>query len=67
MKVATRNNRRPMYEVRRNLYFKNKVNDNSYTGDLINEEDIEGKRFYIVRCNNRTLKLAKEFYTIVKR
>jgi putative ribosome biogenesis GTPase RsgA len=67
MKVLTRNSRRPSYEVRRNLYFKNKVNDNSYTGDLVNEEDIEGKRFYIVKVNNRTLKLAKEFYTIVKR
>lgn len=55
------------YEVKKDVYFKNRINDSSYIGDLINEEEIEGKRYYVVKKSGRVIKLAKEFYTIVKR
>ena len=59
--------RKSRYEVKKDVYFKNKINDSSYIGDLINEEEIEGKRYYVVKKSGRVIKLAKEFYTIVKR
>ena len=65
--VESKQRRRPQYEIKRDVYFKNKVNDMNYIGDLINEEDIEGKKYYVVRKSGRVIKLAKEFYSIVKR
>lgn len=59
--------RKLKYEVKKDVYFKNRINDSSYIGDLINEEEIEGKRYYVVKKSGRVIKLAKEFYTIVKR
>lgn len=61
------NNRRPTYQVKPNVYFLNRVNDTSYVGDLINEEDIDGKSFYVVKMSGRVLKLSKEAYTISKK
>lgn len=59
--------RKSRYEIKKDVYFKNRINDSSYVGDLINEEEIEGKRYYVVKKSGRVVKLAKEFYTIVKR
>lgn len=64
---STRNNfRRPEYKVRQNITLKNIFNNTDYTGDIINEEEIEGKGFYILRTNNRVYKLAKDAHTLQK-
>jgi hypothetical protein len=65
--VDFKQKRRQVYEVKKDVYFKSKVNDMNYVGDLLNEEDIEGKKYYVVRKSGRIIKLAKEFYTISKR
>lgn len=62
-----RYNRRPVYKVRPDVKFKNKLNGETVIGDLINEEEIEGKLFYVIR-NNRgsVIKLTREAYYIQK-
>lgn len=66
MKTSQHNNtfRRPVYKVKENVYFRSKLNDLSYVGDIINEETIDGNSFYVVRVNGRVLKLSKEAYGI---
>jgi hypothetical protein len=61
------NNRRPVYKIRENIILRNIFNNNDIHGDIINEEDIEGKTFYIVRSNNRVYKLAKEAHSLIKK
>jgi hypothetical protein len=46
--------------------FKNKINEVSYVGDIINEEEIEGKGYYVVKINGRVQKLAKEGFVITR-
>lgn len=58
--------KRPTYKVRENITLKNVFNTGDITGDIINEEEIDGKLFYVVKSNNRVLKLAKEAYIIRK-
>ncbi|NBW58391.1 hypothetical protein EBR43_11585 [bacterium] len=57
---------RPLYKVKPNIFFKNNITKEVVNGDIINEEEIEGRRFYIVRMGSRVLKFAKEGYSIVK-
>jgi hypothetical protein len=56
--------RRPLYKVKENVYFKSKLNEMTYVGDIINEEVIDGNSFYVVKVNGRVLKLSKEAYGI---
>lgn len=60
------NNRRPQYKVRQNVKLKNRFTNDVLFGDIINEEEIEGKPFYIMKVGPRTLKLAKDGYSITK-
>jgi hypothetical protein len=62
---GTRNNR-VEYQVKPNVLFKNKINEVSYVGDIINEEEIEGKGYYVVKINGRVQKLAKEGFVITR-
>jgi len=55
---------RNTYKPRMNVQFKNKLNGELVVGDIINEEDIEGKQFWVVLSNKRPLKIAKDAYTI---
>lgn len=57
---------RPLYKVKPNIIFKNNITKEVLSGDIINEEDIEGRRFYIVKIGPRVLKFSKEGYSIVK-
>jgi hypothetical protein len=52
------------YKVKEHVLLKNAFNNSDIVGDIINEEEIDGKLFYIVKSNNRVLKLAKDAYTI---
>ena len=59
--------RRRTYTVRPNLYFKNRMNEGSYFGDLIDEEEIDGKTYYVVKINGKVQKLSKEAFVIVRK
>lgn len=41
----------------------NRLNNVPITGDLINEDEIEGRKFYVMQVGERTLKLAKDSYS----
>lgn len=58
--------RRVEYQVKPNVKLKNRMNEGTYVGDIINEEDIEGKGYYVVRINGRVQKLAKEAFIIMR-
>lgn len=51
-----------------NVTFVNRFNNEVVTGDIINEDDIEGKKFFVVKTaqSARVLKLAKDAFTIKK-
>ncbi len=59
MKTQQRNN----YIVKPNVTLVNRFNNERINGDLINEEEIEGKPFYVIRVGQRVMKLAKDAYT----
>jgi hypothetical protein len=59
--------KRPQYNIKRGIKFKNRLNGESITGDLINEEDIEGKSYFVIRNDKGSVvKLTKEAYSIQK-
>lgn len=53
---------RPVFAVKQGFTVINHLTNETVTGDLINEDEIEGKKFYVMRINGRVLKLAKEAY-----
>lgn len=62
-----KNQKRPKYNVRRGMKFKNRLNSEIISGDLINEEDIDGKSYFIVRNDKGNIvKLTKEAYSLLK-
>lgn len=52
------------YIVKEKITLVNRLNNEQVLCDIINEEEIEGKRFYVVKTKNRVLKLSKEAFTI---
>lgn len=53
--------------IKPNVNFKNRLNGEVVNGDLINEEEIEGKLFYVVRNRRGTvIKLTREAFTLQK-
>lgn len=57
---------RSLYKVKPNISFRNNVTKEITIGDIINEEEIEGKLFYVVRIGPRLLKFSREGYSIIK-
>jgi hypothetical protein len=57
--MQNRNN----YVVKPNVSLVNRVNNERVDGDLINEEEIDGRSFYVIRVGQRVMKLAKDAYT----
>ncbi len=55
--------KRQQFVTKPNFVLFNRLNNEQITGDLINEDEIEGKHFYVLRIGQRTLKLAKDAYT----
>jgi hypothetical protein len=41
----------------------NRLNNEKITGELINNDEIEGKQFYVVKVNSRVLRFAKDAYS----
>lgn len=59
--------RRVKYNIRPNVKIKNRLNGDIVFGDLINEEEIEGKGFFVLRKDRgHVIKLSKEAYSLVK-
>lgn len=58
---------RNQYRIKQNITLKNRLNNQMIVGDIINEEEIDGKHFWVIKSNNRTLKLAKDAYTMSKK
>ncbi len=56
-------NRKPQFVVKPNVTLYNRVNSDHITGDLVNEDEIEGKQFYVLRVGPRLMKFAKDAYT----
>lgn len=61
-------NPRNKFVPKPNVVFVNRFNNEVVEGDIINEDDIEGKKFFVVKVARtaRVLKLAKDAYTIKK-
>ena len=57
---------RKAYKIKPNNNFKNNITKEVVSGDIINEEEIEGKRYYIAKIGPRVLKFSKEGYSILK-
>lgn len=53
---------RQQFVTKPNFSLYNCINNERITGDLINEDEIEGKKFYVMRVGPRVLKLAKDAY-----
>lgn len=61
------NTKRVKYNVKPNVKIKNRLNGDIIFGDLINEEEIEGKGFFVLRKDRgHVIKLSKEAYSLVR-
>ena len=60
------NNRRLVFKVKPNVRLKNKFTNEVTRGDIVDEEYIDGKQFYVVKVGPRLLKLSKDGYTLLK-
>lgn len=58
---------RNQYKPKLSVKLKNKLNGQLIVGDIINEEEIDGKPFWVVKTNGRVLKLAKDAYSVMKK
>lgn len=58
--------RLPTYQEKKNVLLKNSFSNEKLLCDIINEESIDGKLFFVVRIGQRVLKLAKESHSLVK-
>jgi hypothetical protein len=57
------NTYRNKFQIKPNFTLYNRLNNEQVTGSLINEDEIEGKKFYVMQVGARTLKLAKDAYS----
>ena len=57
---------RLIYKIKPNVRFKNNITNEVTRGDIVDEEYIDGKQFYVVKVGPRLLKLSKEGYTLLK-
>lgn len=60
-------NRRPKKPLAKYVTLKNPLTGEEFSCIIVDEDTIEGVTFLVVNVNGRTVKLAKEAYTIVKR
>lgn len=63
--------RRPnnnQFVIKHNVTLQNRLNNELITGDLVNEDEIEGKKFFVLRAGHppRLMKLAKDAYSLKK-
>lgn len=53
------------YVVKPNITLKNKLTGELIQGDIVNEEDIDGHFYYVLRNHRGTHKYVKEAFTIL--
>lgn len=51
---------------KKNVILFNRMNREQVVGDLINEDEIDGKGFFVMRVNGRVMKYSKEAFTTKK-
>jgi hypothetical protein len=59
--------KKPTYSVRKNATLKNRLNNELFFGDVINEESIDGKTFFVVRKEGKVFKLNKDSFVVQNR
>lgn len=59
--------RQQLYREKKDALLRNLVTNERTKCDIINEESIDGKMFFVVRIGPRVFKLAKEGYSLVKK
>ena len=58
---------RKKYSIKHDVKLKNRYNGDIVLGDIINEEEIEGKSFYVLRNQKGSVvKLTREAYYVQK-
>lgn len=59
---------RNQFIVKHNVTLQNRLNNETITGDLVNEDEIDGKKFFVLRSGHpaRLMKLAKDAYQLKK-
>lgn len=59
---------RNQFIVKHNVTLQNRLNNDTITGDLVNEDEIDGKKFFVLRAGRppRLMKLAKDAYVLKK-
>lgn len=59
---------RNQFVIKHNVTLQNRLNNETITGDLVNEDEIDGKKFFVLRAGRppRLMKLAKDAYTLKK-
>ena len=57
------NTQRNKFQTKPGFTLYNRLNNEQITGSLINEDEIEGKKFFVMKVGQRTLKLAKDAYS----
>lgn len=58
---------RKKYSIKHDVKLKNRYNGDIVLGDIINEEEIEGKAFYVLRNQKGSVvKLTREAYYVQK-
>lgn len=60
------NNRRLVYKTKSNIRLKNNFTNEVTRGDIVDEEYIDGKQFYVVRVGPRLIKLSKDGHTLLR-
>lgn len=55
--------KRDRFVIKPNVTLFNRLTHEIITGDLINEDEIEGHKFYVLKVGQRVLKLSKEAFT----
>ena len=57
------------FNAKQNVTLFNKITNDTYVGDIVNEDEIEGRQYWVFYPTNRKttrLLLAKDSYTITK-
>ncbi len=55
------------YKPKINAKLKNALSNEIITVDILNEEEIDGKKFWVVKQGPRILKLSKDAFALVKK
>jgi hypothetical protein len=62
-----RSNNKIKYNIKPDVKLKNRLNGEFVQGDLINEEEIEGKSYFVLRNSRGSIvKLTKEAFSLAK-